>query len=175
MEKCIFPPASPAECSAHPSPNGSPHSGVWTAASAAHRVLGSMSTERSVLAECYILWPGLFFPETPLDHLSSRPQLPRGGERQDKAGAGGGVSRTGCDASFLASRSSLGVTMVKSPRKSMLASKGKALLPSFSVLTVSPSFHPYFLSFYLYSSPKERTRWWPMKRPASSFPRSRSC
>ena len=155
MEKCIFPPASPAECSAHPSPNGSPHSGVWTAASAAHRVLGSMSTERSVLAECYILWPGLFFPETPLDHLSSRPQLPHGGERQDKAGAGGGVSRTGCDVSFLASRSSLGATMVKSLRKSMLASKGKHyfLLSLFS-LSHLPFTH-IFLTFNFTTAPRK--------------------
>lgn len=41
------------------------------ATSAAHWVLGSTSTELSVLTECYILWPGLFFLETPLEPLST--------------------------------------------------------------------------------------------------------
>lgn len=106
MEKCIFPPTGPAECSAHPSPNGSPHSGVWTAASAAHQVLGSTSTELSVLVECYILWPRLFFPQTPLELLTTSAHTPLGPSClvevsiRTKPEMNGRLSSTGYDMSF---------------------------------------------------------------------------
>lgn len=118
--------------------------------------------QSSVLVECYILQPGLFFPETLLELLTTSAPTPLGPSclmevtvrtRPEMRRREGSQAQALTCPSWLAGPHYDRPRMEKSPKKKKKKNLGlrweNHLFSSFSILTISPSFHPYFLNLYV--------------------------